>query len=217
MRGGVGLDRIKGGGDDFDVFGIDDSDLRRGGVNPIASNKVEGVITTIALRTNQVTLQTRSGEKVFITVNTSTKIERNDLQVALASLVVGDHGKTIYGNDLVASKLESVSAGGGATTSPKSKDDSDDDSKEDRATSGCTKHPASRNKIEGSVTSVNLETNQITIQTRAGVCRLLILNSATKIERNDRHVLLSAIRVGGRGEAQFDNNLVASKLESAGA
>lgn len=216
MRGGVGLDRINGGGDDFDVFGVDDSDLRRGGVNPIASNKVEGVITAIDLTTNQVTLQTRSGEKVSITLNTSTQIERNDLHVALASLVVGDRGEAIYGNDLVASKLESSSAGGGAT-SPKSDDNSDDNSKEDRSNNGRKDDTASRNKIEGTVTAVNLETNQVTLQTRAGVSRLLTVNSATKIERNDRHVLRSAILVGDRGEALFDNNLVASKLESVGA
>ena len=69
-------------------------------------------------------------------------------------------------------------------------------------------------KIEGRVTAVT--TTSVTINTRRGAVTVTV-NAATKIERNDRHVRLAAIRVGDRGEALFNaTTLVASKVESVG-
>lgn len=204
VRGGHGVDHINGGGDDFEVLGVDDSDFRAsrgGGSSQTQANKVEGTITAIDLANNRITIQTRMGESVVLTVNTSTKIERNDVHVPLTSLVVGDRGEALFGNDLVASKLESSTGAGGGD---------DDDG-------GNNNDPTRRNRIEGSVTAIDLVRNLVTIETRGGLQVMLTITPQTKIERNDVHVSLSAIRIGDRGEARYGNDLVAAKLESVGA
>jgi RTX calcium-binding nonapeptide repeat (4 copies) len=206
MRGGHGLDHINGGGDDFEVLGVDDSDFRRGrsggtgSGSSLQNNKVEGIITAIDLSSGQVTIRTRIGENIVVKATSATKIERNDAHVPLSDLVIGDHGEAIYGNDLIAAKLES-SAGG----------DSGGDSG-----GGNSSDPARRNKVEGSITAIDLAKNQVTIETRSGATFILTIASTTKIERNDRHVALSAIRIGDRGEALYGNDLVAGKLEAVG-
>lgn len=72
------------------------------------------------------------------------------------------------------------------------------------------------NKVEGLVTAVNPVTGQVAIRMRNGVTVVVVANAATKIERNDRRVLLSAIQVGDRGQALFTNDFVALKIESVG-
>lgn len=72
------------------------------------------------------------------------------------------------------------------------------------------------NKVEGLVTAVNPVTGQVAIRMRNGVTVVVVANAATKIERNDRRVLLSAIQVGDRGQALYNNDFVALKIESVG-
>lgn len=72
------------------------------------------------------------------------------------------------------------------------------------------------NKVEGLVTAVNVATGQVAIRARNGVTVVVVAVATTKIERNDRHVPLSVIRIGDRGEAEFANNFVAAKIESVG-
>lgn len=70
-------------------------------------------------------------------------------------------------------------------------------------------------KVEGTITAVG--SASVTIRTRSGVSRTLTVNAATKVERNDRHVELSAFKVGDRGEALFNSTtLLASKVEAVG-
>ena len=69
-------------------------------------------------------------------------------------------------------------------------------------------------KFEGRITAVGAAS--VTIA-RGTVSKTFIVNAATKVERNDRHVALSAFKVGDRGEAVFNaTTLVASKVEATG-
>lgn len=72
------------------------------------------------------------------------------------------------------------------------------------------------NKVEGLVIAVNVATGQVAIRMRNGVVVVVVATAATKIERNDLHVSLSAIRTGDRGQALFANNFIATKIESTG-
>ena len=138
------------------------------------------------------------GESLVLTVTQTTNIERDDAHVPLSALVVGDRGEALFGNDLVATKLEaSTGAGGG--------DDSGNDN-----------DPARRNRVEGSIKAIDLVQNLVTIETRGGVQVILTVTPQTNIERNDVHVALSAFRVGDRGEARYGDNLVAAKVEAVG-
>ena len=38
----------------------------------------------------------------------ATKVERNDLHATLGAIQVGDRGQALYGNDFIASKIEST-------------------------------------------------------------------------------------------------------------
>jgi hypothetical protein len=70
-------------------------------------------------------------------------------------------------------------------------------------------------KIEGTITGVG--PTSVTIRPRAGAVRTIIVNAATKVERNDRHVRLAAFKVGDRGEALFDpTTMIGSKVEAVG-
>ena len=69
-------------------------------------------------------------------------------------------------------------------------------------------------KVEGRVTAVTA--NSVTITTRRGAVTVTV-NAATKVERNDRHVRLTSIRVGDRGEALYNaKTFIALKVESVG-
>lgn len=71
-------------------------------------------------------------------------------------------------------------------------------------------------KIEGTITAVGPAS--VTIRTRSGVVRTVTVNAATKVERNDLHVALSAFKVGDRGEALFNTTtMIASKVEAVGS
>ncbi|MBP6771769.1 MAG: hypothetical protein KA154_02155 [Gemmatimonadaceae bacterium] len=65
-------------------------------------------------------------------------------------------------------------------------------------------------KLEGTVTAVG--TSSVTIGSR-----VVLVDANTKIERNDLHVSLSAIKVGDRGQARIAAGAtVAYKVESTG-
>ena len=67
-------------------------------------------------------------------------------------------------------------------------------------------------RIEGRVNDVNVTAGTVTIGST-----VVQTNSSTKIERNDVHVPLSAIRVGDRGQARIPaGRTIASKVESEG-
>jgi hypothetical protein len=67
-------------------------------------------------------------------------------------------------------------------------------------------------RVEGAITAVDTVEGTVTIGTR-----VIQTDSTTSIERNDRHVRLSAIQVGDRGEARIPRgSTVASKLEAEG-
>jgi hypothetical protein len=70
-------------------------------------------------------------------------------------------------------------------------------------------------KIEGTISAVGPAS--VTIVSRSGVSKTLTVSASTKVERNDRHVALSAFKVGDRGEALFNaTTLLASKVEATG-
>ena len=65
-------------------------------------------------------------------------------------------------------------------------------------------------KIEGTVTAV--DASSVTIGSR-----VVLVDASTKVERNDLHVSLSAIKVGDRGQARIAAGAsVAYKVESTG-
>jgi Domain of unknown function (DUF5666) len=70
-------------------------------------------------------------------------------------------------------------------------------------------------KVEGTITAVGA--SSVTIRARSGGQVTVGVTATTKIERNDRHVSLSAFKVGDRGEALFNpTTRVASKVEAVG-
>jgi hypothetical protein len=78
---------------------------------------------------------------------------------------------------------------------------------------GGSKKPAG--KVEGTITAIGA--TSVTIRARSGATTTVQVTATTKIERNDRHVSLSAFQVGDRGEALFNPaNRVATKVEAVG-
>lgn len=72
-------------------------------------------------------------------------------------------------------------------------------------------------KIEGTLTAVDLGASTITITPLGGGPVVLNVTSATKIQRNELHVPLSALKVGDAAEARFDaTTMNASKVETSG-
>ena len=69
-------------------------------------------------------------------------------------------------------------------------------------------------KVEGKITAVTA--NSVTITTVGGVAVTVTTTAATKIERNGARVSLSALKIGDRGQAVYDANKVASKVEAVG-
>lgn len=84
----------------------------------------------------------------------------------------------------------------------------------DASGSGKGKKPVA-GKVEGTITAVSA--SSVTIRARSGGQVTVGVTATTKIERNDRHVSLSAFKVGDRGEAVFNSTTrVASKVEAVG-
>ncbi len=71
-------------------------------------NKVEGVVLAVNVSTGQVSIRQRNGVTVVVVATAATKVERNDLHATLGAIQVGDRGQALYGNDFIASKIEST-------------------------------------------------------------------------------------------------------------
>jgi YbbR domain-containing protein len=71
-------------------------------------------------------------------------------------------------------------------------------------------------KVEGTITAVDVAAGKVTITTVRGVAVTVTTTATTKIERNDRRVTLAAFKIGDRGQALYDANKVASKVEATG-
>ena len=72
-------------------------------------------------------------------------------------------------------------------------------------------------KVEGLLTAVDLSASTVTITPLGGSPVALNVTAATKIQRNEIHVPLSALVVGDAAEARFDaSTMTASKLETTG-
>lgn len=84
-----------------------------------------------------------------------------------------------------------------------------------RTTSGGGR-TARQNKVQGTVVAVNWSTGQVSIRARNGNVVVVVATGGTKIERNHLHASLTAIQVGDRGQATYDSNFLASKIESVG-
>lgn len=68
--------------------------------------KVEGSVTAVTAST--VTITTRGGAAVTVTVGAATKVERNDRRATLAAFKVGDRGQALYAAGGLASKVEAT-------------------------------------------------------------------------------------------------------------
>src|SRR5690242_13110608 len=55
-------------------------------------------------------------------------------------------------------------------------------------------------KVEGTIRAIRRATNTVIIRTRAGANVLVVVDAQTKLERNERDVALSALKVGDRAE-----------------
>lgn len=72
-------------------------------------------------------------------------------------------------------------------------------------------------RIEGTLTAVDTVNMTATITRRNGTAVTVSVTASTKIERNEQHVQLSALKIGDHAEAQYNPaTKVASKLESVG-
>lgn len=72
-------------------------------------------------------------------------------------------------------------------------------------------------RVEGTLTAVNTTNMTATITRRNSTAVTVFITPATKIERNDEHVPLSALKVGDHAQARFNPaTMAASKLESVG-
>lgn len=72
-------------------------------------------------------------------------------------------------------------------------------------------------RVEGILTAVNTTAMTATIARRNGTAVTVSVTASTKIERNNRHVKLSELKIGDHAQARFDPaTMVASKLESVG-
>lgn len=70
-------------------------------------NRVEG--TVAAVGSGHVTIRTRGGTAVQVTVSSSTKIERNGRRVALSAFKVGDRGQArLVAGSQLATKVEAA-------------------------------------------------------------------------------------------------------------
>jgi hypothetical protein len=75
--------------------------------------------------------------------------------------------------------------------------------------------PSKLIKVEGVI--VGLSANVVTIRTRGGATTAVIVTAQTKLERNERHIRLTELRVGDRAEAEvLMPSGEAMKLEAIG-
>jgi hypothetical protein len=156
-----------------------------------ASASVEGTITSIDLTASTVTLQTRSGTSVTVSVSQTTIVDRNELHTTLAAFLVGDP---------VEAKFDAQ----GNTLKIEAGLDGDEDEGDGQG------------RVEGVISAINLNDSTVTIQTRSGSTVVVRVSPTTKIERNDQHTTLAAFQIGDRGEARFDIQGNTLKIEAVG-
>ncbi len=72
-------------------------------------------------------------------------------------------------------------------------------------------------RVEGTLTAVDAKAMTATITRRNGTAVTVFITPATKIERNNIHVPLSALKIGDHAQARFNPaTMAATKLESVG-
>ena len=201
IRGEDGDDRINGNsGDDDCDGGTGDDDCRGGGGHDDVRDdaegltEVEGVITAIDLSSSTVSIQTRSGVLIAVTVAGTTSIERNDAHVTLADFQIGDFAEAKFDAQGTTIEIEAMTADN----------------------EGGTSGSDGRQRVEGLITAIDLANNKVTIRTWSGQSVEVAVAPTTKIERNDLHVTLAAFKVGDRGEARFDASGFTLKIEAEG-
>jgi type 1 fimbria pilin len=79
-----------------------------GGGGQAGQLKVEGTVTAVEPSVGTLTITTKGGVEVKLSVTATTKIERNDRKSALASFKIGDRGQAIYAPGGAASKVEAT-------------------------------------------------------------------------------------------------------------
>lgn len=244
FRGGVRVDardidgdgrddliaRLRHGNDDgFRVFSGDDgeflgavsrvvddnpspSDLLEGniGITPGVVSYIEGRFVSADLAANSVTVQLRNGATVTVQAGAGTEIKRDKLRVTLAAFVPGDKIEALVGTTGIAWEIEGKSPafleGHG--------DDSDDDSDASNGSDDDSDDDDNGIEVEGTIDSVDLAANTVTIRSRSGQLVVVRAGTATEIERNDRHTSLAAFAVGDFGEAEIGLDGIATKIEA---
>ena len=84
------------------------ADGDEGGGGTGEQTRVEGTITAVDLAAATVTVRTRSGQDVVVSVAPATKVERNDLEPTLAAFQVGDFGEARFDAAGATLKIEAV-------------------------------------------------------------------------------------------------------------
>lgn len=78
-----------------------------GGGNQSGQAQAEGTVTAVG--TSSVSIKLQNGTIITILIDANTKLERNDLHVALSAFQVGDRGEANYDSTtLLATKFEAV-------------------------------------------------------------------------------------------------------------
>lgn len=197
LTGDLGTDRVSGGRgvdtsirDSSDSF--NDSDRDEGMQQTDGLVKVEGTLT--ALSDTSATIRTSKGVDVQFAITATTVLEKNGVHVDLSAFTLGERAEAKF--DAVTRNAFKLEAG----------EDGNDNG-------GGNQNGSSQ--VEGLITEVTA--NSISIRQQNGTIVTVLVDSNTKIERNDLHVLLSAFQVGDRGEARFDStSMIASKVEAVG-
>ena len=70
------------------------------------AGKAEGILVSVI--DTGVTIRTKKGDLVSVTVNASTRVELNEMQVLVTALTVGNRAEVQFDlNTLIATKIES--------------------------------------------------------------------------------------------------------------
>ncbi len=195
LTGDIGSDRVVGGrGRDSSIRdsrdSFNDCDRDEGIQQTDGLVKVEGTLT--ALTDTSATIRTSSGVDVQFAITATTVLEKNGMHVSLSAFTLGERAEAKF--DAVTRNAYKLEAG--------------DDGNGGGNQTGST-------QVEGIITEVTADS--VSIRQQNGNIVTVLVDSNTKIERNDLHVLLNAFQVGDRGEARFDaTSMLASKVEAVG-
>lgn len=78
------------------------------GGGQVGQLKVEGTVTAVEPSVGTLTITTKGGVEVKLSVTADTKIERNGQASTLASFKIGDRGQALYAAGGVASKVQAT-------------------------------------------------------------------------------------------------------------